>query len=211
MLCLQRCPSVTFSQSRWNEHMCYTSALKILLIKHGGVQPFAGKVNASLSSAPSLAACLHSLLTIGTGCQKQPREDHWRGPWDVFLSVNAHTHPLPVRQKKTAAHRPAHLTTMCPTYTRLCHFLTLLPQEHITKHLALTIQACWETNVSMDSIQVVLNVRPAFYYSRIMSFSSFFISLALHLPLVGKKHALEYLKTQIRGGEKIRLVGDGYC
>lgn len=75
-----------------NEYMCCTSALRILLIKHGGVQPFAGEVNASLSSAASLVACLHPLLTIGTGCQKQPRKDCRRGPWDVFLSVNAHTH-----------------------------------------------------------------------------------------------------------------------
>ncbi len=107
MLCLQRCPSVIFSLSRLDEHMCCTSALKILLIKHGGVQLFAGEVKASLSSAASLDACLYPLLTIGTVCQKQPRKDCRRGPWDVFLSVNAHTHPLPVHQK-----------TVCSTWTR---------------------------------------------------------------------------------------------
>jgi len=62
-----------FSTVSVKEHMCYTSALKILLIKHGGVQPFASKVNVSLSSAVSLVACLHPLLTIGTGCQKKAR------------------------------------------------------------------------------------------------------------------------------------------
>lgn len=136
-LCLQRCPSVIFSQSLLNEHMCYTSALKILLIKHGGVQPFAGKVNASLSSAVSLVACLHPLLTIETGCQTKVRQDCRRGPWDVFMSVNAHTHPLPVHQK-----------TDCSAQTRpldnhVSYILTLL-QEHITKHLQFTNQACCE-------------------------------------------------------------------